>query len=47
MNLDYFSQKVLLIIGAVILFGVNVRLLIHLRRLKKYVKSTMHFVTYT
>lgn len=47
MNLDYFSQMVLLIIGAVILSGVNVRLLIHLRRLKKHVKSTMHLVTYT
>ncbi|MFJ7734696.1 hypothetical protein ACIQ2D_00025 [Lysinibacillus sp. NPDC097287] len=47
MNLEYFSQVVLLIIGAIILFGINVRLLIHLRRLKKHVKSTMHFVTYT
>ncbi|MFJ7952766.1 hypothetical protein ACIQZG_14675 [Lysinibacillus sp. NPDC096418] len=47
MNLEYFSQMVLLFIGALILFGINVRLLIHLRHLKKHVKSTMHFVTYT
>lgn len=47
MNLEYFSQMVLLFIGAVILLGINVRLLIHLRRLKKHVKSTMHFVMYS
>ena len=47
MNLDYFSQMVLLFMGAVILFGINVKVLIHLRSLKKHIKSTMHFVTYT
>lgn len=47
MNVDYFSQRVLLLIGAVIMLAVNVRLLIHLRGLKKQMKATMHFVTYS
>lgn len=47
MNLEYFSQIVLLFIGAVILLGINVRLLLHLRLLKKHIKSKMHFVTYS
>lgn len=47
MNLEYFSQMVLLFIGAVILLGINVRLLFHLHGLKKHIKSTAHFVTYS
>lgn len=47
MNVTYLSQMVLLIIGAVILFGINVRFLLHIRRLKKQIKATLHFVTYS
>lgn len=47
MNVDYSSQMVLLIIGAVILFGINIRLLLHIRRLKKQIRATLHFVTYS
>lgn len=47
MNLEYSSQMMLLLIGAVIMLGINVRLLFHLRRLKKYIKATLHFVTYS
>ncbi|KOS69833.1 hypothetical protein AEA09_10950 [Lysinibacillus contaminans] len=47
MNLKYDTQVLLLFIGAVLLFGINARLLLHLRLLKKDIKSTMHFVTYS
>lgn len=47
MNLEYFSQMVLLLIGAVIMLGINMRLLLHLRLLKKHIKATLHYVTYS
>ena len=47
MNVDYFSQIVLLVVGAVILFAINLRLLIHIRSLKKQIKASLHFVTYS
>ena len=47
MNVEYLTQMVLLIIGAVILLCLNVRLLVHIRRMKKQIKSTLHFVTYS
>ena len=47
MNVDYSTQMGLVIIGAVILLCLNVRLLVHIRHMKKQIKSTLHFVTYS
>lgn len=47
LNLEYMSQMMLLLIGAVIMLGINVRVLFHLRQLKKHIKARMHFVTYS
>ncbi|MEY9976720.1 hypothetical protein [Lysinibacillus sp. RC79] len=47
MNIEYDAMISLLIIGAVLILIVNLRLLFHLRSLKKVIKSTMHVVMYS
>ncbi|MGE7839675.1 hypothetical protein ACQKNX_02680 [Lysinibacillus sp. NPDC093712] len=46
MHLIYMEQIILLFFGAALLCFVNIGLLMHVRKLKQHIKSTMQMVTY-
>lgn len=46
MHLIYIEQMILLFIGAIFLFFMNIAFIIHVRNVAKQIKSTMHFVIF-
>ncbi|MFJ7667102.1 hypothetical protein ACIQXI_08330 [Lysinibacillus sp. NPDC097195] len=47
MHLIYIEQMILLFIGALLLFFMNIAFIIHVRNVAKQIKSTMHFAIFT